>query len=110
MGLGLIRTKLSHDNLVPFRSNLKKPKNNPQGARGWESKFYFFLIFFLFFFRGSCKNLNSGGKKKRKEKEKIPKIVATFIYACSQGQVLTAGARTPLVPKHSVCTDGGPRF
>ena len=34
MGLGLIRTRISHDNLVPFRSNLKilyffqKPKTN----------------------------------------------------------------------------------
>ena len=32
MGLGLIRTRISHDNLVPFRSNLKKPKNCPPGT------------------------------------------------------------------------------
>ena len=30
MGLGLIRTRLAHDNLVPFRSNLKKTKNRGQ--------------------------------------------------------------------------------
>ena len=39
--------------------------------------------------------LNSGGKKnkKRKKKKKIPKIVATFVYARSQGQ-RTHSART----------------
>ena len=30
--------------------------------------------------------LNSGGKKRREEKNKVPKIVATFVYASSQGQ------------------------
>jgi hypothetical protein len=30
--------------------------------------------------------LNSGGKNKNKKKRKIPKIVATFVYASSQGQ------------------------
>jgi hypothetical protein len=29
---------------------------------------------------------NSGGNKKKKKKKKIPKIVATFVYASSQGQ------------------------
>jgi hypothetical protein len=33
--------------------------------------------------------LNNGGKKKKKDKKKnIPKIVATFVYASSQGQTL----------------------
>ena len=36
MGLGLIRTRLSHDNFVLFRSNLKKPKNCRGG--GWSCK------------------------------------------------------------------------
>jgi hypothetical protein len=33
--------------------------------------------------------LNSGGMNK-KRKEKIPKIVATFIYASSQGQHMSS--------------------
>jgi hypothetical protein len=48
-----------------------------------------------------CKNsvvLNSGGKKKtRNKKRKIPKIVATFAYASSQGK-RTHSARTK-IPK-----------
>ena len=38
MGLGLIRTRISHDNLVPFGSNLKKPKNRPQSSCGMKTK------------------------------------------------------------------------
>jgi hypothetical protein len=37
--------------------------------------------------------LNSGGKNNPKKKEKIPKIVATFVYASSKGQ-RTHSART----------------
>jgi hypothetical protein len=37
--------------------------------------------------------LNSGGKKKERRRRLIPKIVATFIYASSEGQ------RTPEVNK-----------
>ena len=80
MGLGLIRTRLSHVNLVPFRSNLKIKKNRPQGARGWGSEFYFFTRIFIYI----SKNLNSydnpllgfnngGKKKKEKRKEKYRK-------------------------------------
>ena len=37
--------------------------------------------------------LNNGGNKKRKKEKKIPKIVATYVYASSQGS-----ASTPLGP------------
>jgi hypothetical protein len=37
--------------------------------------------------------LNSGGNNNKKRKKKIPKIVATFVYASSQGQ-RTHSART----------------
>jgi hypothetical protein len=41
--------------------------------------------------------LNSGGNKKKKNKQnKKPKIVATFVYASSQGQ-RTHSARTNLI-------------
>ena len=33
-----------------FEKNLKKPKNRPQGARGWGFEFYFFPIIFIIFF------------------------------------------------------------
>ena len=42
MGLGLIRTRISHDNLVPFRSNLKKTKNRPPGGQGVGVRILFF--------------------------------------------------------------------
>ena len=42
MGLGLIRTRLSHDNLVPFRLNLKKTKNRPPGGQGVVVRILFF--------------------------------------------------------------------
>ena len=92
MGLGLIRTRLSHDNLVPFRSNLKKPKNR---SSRWGSEFYFLPEFLFILVRKQCKNLkpydtpfwnyNIGGKKNKKKSGKIPKIVATYVYASSQG-------------------------
>jgi hypothetical protein len=42
--------------------------------------------------------LNRGGKKTTtRRKRKIPKIVATFVYASSQGQ-RTHSARTKTVP------------
>jgi hypothetical protein len=51
----------------------------------------FVLPEFLFVLvRSPCKSssvvLNSSGKKKNKKSGKIPKIVATFVYASSQGQ------------------------
>ena len=33
-----------------FENKLKKPKNRPQGARGWGFEFYFFPIIFIIFF------------------------------------------------------------
>ena len=48
MGLGLIRTRISHDNLVPFRSNLKKPKNPPPGGQG-RGQFFFYQNFIIVF-------------------------------------------------------------
>jgi hypothetical protein len=44
--------------------------------------------------------LNNGGKNK-KRKEKKPKIVATFVYASSQGQ-RTHSARTKISGKQAV--------
>jgi hypothetical protein len=38
-------------------------------------------------------NVDTGQRKQEKKKEKIPKIVATFVYASSQGQ-RTHSART----------------
>ena len=35
----------------------KKPKNRPQGARGWGSELIFLPEFLLFLFRSPCKNL-----------------------------------------------------
>ena len=40
--------------------------------------------------------LNSGGKNKKKKKNNVPKIVATFVYASSQGQ-RTHSARTNFI-------------
>ena len=41
MGLGLIRTRLSQDNCLPFRHNLKKPKNH---QRGWGGGQFVFVL------------------------------------------------------------------
>ena len=57
MGLGLIRTRLSHDNLVLFRSNLKKTKNRPPGGQGVGVRFFFVPKFLFILFRSTCKNL-----------------------------------------------------
>ena len=68
------------------------------GARGWGSEFIFSPEFLFLLVRSACKNLkpyinpfwdfNIGGMKKKKTKTSgiIPKIVATFVYASSQGQ------------------------
>jgi hypothetical protein len=40
--------------------------------------------------------LNNGGKKRKQQKEKNTKIVATFVYASSQGQ-RTHSARTKMI-------------
>ena len=53
MGLGLIRTRLSHINVVPFRSDLKNLKIALQGARGSEfylfTRIFFYILSFLLF-------------------------------------------------------------
>jgi hypothetical protein len=55
-------------------------------------------------------DFNNGGKKKRKQEkgEKVSKIVATFVYASSQGQC-TDSAQTNIKNSGHLCLCQQPR-
>ena len=50
-------------------------------------------------------NVDTGQRKQEKKKEKIPKIVATFVYASSQGQRTHSVRTNNKKPGHSLNED-----
>jgi hypothetical protein len=65
---------------VTFKVFKEKPKNCPHGTRGGS------IICLPDPTTTPSVVLNSGGKIRRTRRGKIPKIVATFVLASSQGQ------------------------
>ena len=92
MGLGLIRTRLSHDNCVSFRSNFKTPKNCQGGEGGSSNIFYIGILIFQNPTTNPFWDFSNGGKKKKKER-KIPKIVAYL--SCSADRTHFARTNFP---------------
>jgi hypothetical protein len=58
-------------------------------------------------------SLLGGKREKRKEEKNLPKIVATFIYASSQGQRTRSAQTNSCLPKYSPLvarTSLGPKY